>query len=433
MAAAAPPELQCVICHDLLSDPVILNCSHNACSRCASRVTGPILTCPLCQTPTPVGEWKKNTALTALLAMFRPSGGGALTLRQSPVPPSPMPDVRVLAPSRMCPEHDKELELYCMEDRVIVCSHCMIFGAHKGHSCIKFPEAVAQSTPGILDDLRRQEVFVEQLHDRKNCVTQRLELCRQSETDAIQQVEEQFNTLQQLLNKRKGELLLELRAVRDEKVKILSQMGEHLDKTIVSCTEGITNVRQAMDRNNPSRSSSWTSSSGRTSSSLPARGMRRVLLHGGTLARMMERFGIVEAVQPREQLCMPLSADGAPAGAPAGPGAHPGPATTSGYRELAWVRQAPPYHGTLPGRTCWRCPRWRAGPAAGLMEQYVAIQEHCARAMQTFARGYEAPTEPQNVFMNLWPRPKRIAQQMEAQYTRLAQQIRSARPSPPSS
>ncbi|KAJ4458956.1 hypothetical protein PAPYR_5244 [Paratrimastix pyriformis] len=81
-----------------------------------------------------------------------------------------MPDVRVLAPSRMCPEHDKELELYCMEDRVIVCSHCMIFGAHKGHSCIKFPEAVAQSTP---------EVFVEQLHDRKNCVTQRLELCRQ--------------------------------------------------------------------------------------------------------------------------------------------------------------------------------------------------------------------------------------------------------------
>eukprot|EP00708_Paratrimastix_pyriformis_P003878 GAFH01002683.1.p1 GENE.GAFH01002683.1~~GAFH01002683.1.p1 ORF type:complete len:286 (+),score=144.09 GAFH01002683.1:23-859(+) len=64
------------------------------------------------------------------------------------------------------------------------------------------------------------------------------------------------------------------------------------------------------------------------------------------------------------------------------------------------------------------------GQLQAFMEQYVAIQEHCARAMQTFARGYEAPTEPQNVFMNLWPRPKRIAQQMEAQYTRLAQQIR---------
>jgi len=42
----------------------------------------------------------------------------------------------------------------------------------------QFPEAVAKSTPGILDDLRRQEIFIEQLRERHTLISSRIEVTK---------------------------------------------------------------------------------------------------------------------------------------------------------------------------------------------------------------------------------------------------------------
>ena len=40
-------------------------------------------------------------------------------------------------------QHDRELELICVDDKVRVCSQCALFGSHKGHD-VRMEEDVAK-------------------------------------------------------------------------------------------------------------------------------------------------------------------------------------------------------------------------------------------------------------------------------------------------
>jgi hypothetical protein len=33
----------------------------------------------------------------------------------------------------MCPEHNKKLEIICIDDQMRICPNCALFGAHKNH------------------------------------------------------------------------------------------------------------------------------------------------------------------------------------------------------------------------------------------------------------------------------------------------------------
>jgi hypothetical protein len=46
--------------------------------------------------------------------------------------------------AHICPEHGKEYDLYCSSDKEIVCSHCLLLGAHKHHPCVSLKEAAVQ-------------------------------------------------------------------------------------------------------------------------------------------------------------------------------------------------------------------------------------------------------------------------------------------------
>ena len=39
-----------------------------------------------------------------------------------------------------CPDHQKMVELICMEDKELLCSHCAIFGGHRDHELKTFEE-----------------------------------------------------------------------------------------------------------------------------------------------------------------------------------------------------------------------------------------------------------------------------------------------------
>jgi hypothetical protein len=44
----------------------------------------------------------------------------------------------------MCREHNRKLEIICIEDRVRICSNCALFGSHKGHDIRMEPEVVGE-------------------------------------------------------------------------------------------------------------------------------------------------------------------------------------------------------------------------------------------------------------------------------------------------
>lgn len=41
-----------------------------------------------------------------------------------------------------CKEHDRDLELLCMDEKVRICTDCALFGDHKSHAVLSFKEAV---------------------------------------------------------------------------------------------------------------------------------------------------------------------------------------------------------------------------------------------------------------------------------------------------
>lgn len=46
----------------------------------------------------------------------------------------------------MCPEHQRKLEIICIQDRQRVCANCALFGEHKGHDVRMEHEVVAEIT-----------------------------------------------------------------------------------------------------------------------------------------------------------------------------------------------------------------------------------------------------------------------------------------------
>ena len=44
-------------------------------------------------------------------------------------------------PHPVCKVHQDHILGYCLDDDVLVCSSCQLYGAHKGHNCLLVAEA----------------------------------------------------------------------------------------------------------------------------------------------------------------------------------------------------------------------------------------------------------------------------------------------------
>ncbi|KAM9316122.1 tripartite motif-containing protein 59 [Gastrophryne carolinensis] len=121
-------DLTCSVCFNIFDDPRLLKCSHTFCKNCLEsilrssdsylwRLSGGRLKCPTCRnlTDLPIGvhSLPVNFALKSIVEKYRTSN------RSSP---------------RTCPEHSgKQLNLFCLKDRRLICCHCCEFGQHQDH------------------------------------------------------------------------------------------------------------------------------------------------------------------------------------------------------------------------------------------------------------------------------------------------------------
>ena len=51
-----------------------------------------------------------------------------------------------MLPEEFCMEHNRKLEIICIQDRMRICSTCALFGGHKGHDVRMEPEVVNELT-----------------------------------------------------------------------------------------------------------------------------------------------------------------------------------------------------------------------------------------------------------------------------------------------
>ncbi|XP_073485602.1 E3 ubiquitin/ISG15 ligase TRIM25-like [Aquarana catesbeiana] len=171
-------ELNCSICLSIYTDPAMLNCGHNFCRVCISRVLDTqegngLFTCPECRAEFQTRPaLQKNMKLCNIVECFLSSrpvqehvGIFCTYCVHCPVAAvktclqceTSLCDVHLQAHSKLvehiltepttslenrkCPVHKKLLEYYCPEDATCICVSCCAFGDHRGHQVALLYEA----------------------------------------------------------------------------------------------------------------------------------------------------------------------------------------------------------------------------------------------------------------------------------------------------
>nr|XP_019943770.1 PREDICTED: tripartite motif-containing protein 59 [Paralichthys olivaceus]XP_019943771.1 PREDICTED: tripartite motif-containing protein 59 [Paralichthys olivaceus]XP_019943772.1 PREDICTED: tripartite motif-containing protein 59 [Paralichthys olivaceus] len=194
-------DLTCSVCYSLFSDPRVLPCSHTFCKTCLDNllrtstnysIWRPLrqpLKCPNCRSVmelpvTGVDALPTNVSLRAIIEKYQSDC--------EPRPPS-------------CQEHIRQpLNMYCIQDRQLICGLCLTVGQHQGHPIDDLQAAFIREkqTPSLLltrlSDQRWAQVceLTEQLEQEKaRCEA----LVRQDR----QEVNQFFQTLKVVLAKKR--------------------------------------------------------------------------------------------------------------------------------------------------------------------------------------------------------------------------------------
>lgn len=147
-------DLTCSVCYGLFTDPRVLPCSHTFCKSCLENVLQvsvnfsiwrPLrlpLKCPNCRSvvelPTNgVDALPINVCLRAIVEKYQR-------------------DSRPRSPA--CPEHPRQpLNVYCVQDRKLICGFCLTVGQHQGHAIDDLQTAYVKERTGqacLMESLR---------------------------------------------------------------------------------------------------------------------------------------------------------------------------------------------------------------------------------------------------------------------------------------
>ncbi|XP_053187733.1 tripartite motif-containing protein 16-like, partial [Scomber japonicus] len=284
-------SISCVICLDLLKDPVGLPCGHSYCMSCIKGFWDgedqmKIYSCPQCReafTPRPV--LKKNTMLAALVEQLKKTGLQAAPADHCYAGPEDVAcDVctgrklkafkscltclisycenhlqphfestklkkhKLVEPSEelqenICSRHDEVMKIFCRTDKKSICYLCTMED-HKGHDTVP---AAAERTE------RQRELEVSRLNiqqriqDREKDVKllqQEVKAVSRSADKAVEDSEKIFTQLIRLLQKRSSDVKQQIRSQQETEVSGVKELQEKLQQEITELKRKDAELKQ---------------------------------------------------------------------------------------------------------------------------------------------------------------------------------------------
>lgn len=123
-------DLQCPVCCDIFTDPVLLSCSHSFCRECVSHYweTSGTRGCPVCRKRSSKAGPTTNLALRNLCESVQDARRESLSAEKE---------------ERLnCELHGERLKLFCLVDKEAICIVCHLSKTHKNHECSTIQEAL---------------------------------------------------------------------------------------------------------------------------------------------------------------------------------------------------------------------------------------------------------------------------------------------------
>uniref|UniRef100_UPI00398F1DFA nuclear factor 7, ovary-like n=1 Tax=Pristiophorus japonicus TaxID=55135 RepID=UPI00398F1DFA len=227
-------ELNCPICLDFFTDPVLLECGHNFCRSCITQCWEKKETnsCPECREEFPEINLRINRALANLAEKAR-----KLNLTQ-----------KEKESKLHCEEHHEELKLFCETDKKLLCMICAVAREHKSHKFMSIKEAV-----GIYKD--RLKSSLDSLTEKKSAALetelkqkQQISGVREQSSSLQTRITSEFTKMHQILTEKEQRLIRDL---REQEGKIVEKMEKNLreiQENLNSIQEELSKLQKQMEQ-----------------------------------------------------------------------------------------------------------------------------------------------------------------------------------------
>ncbi|XP_066471744.1 tripartite motif-containing protein 10-like [Tiliqua scincoides] len=228
MASATPSssveqEVICPICLEWLTEPVTLDCGHNFCRRCNVKYCEKWehlgdLECPVCKARMKKGNIRPNWQLANILERIK-----LLPFKVE---------------SDTCIKHKEKLNLFCKEDKELVCVRCERSPEHKSHTMLLPEEAAQECKELLLNNLHVLRKDKEEMMAYKADTGKEYRyLLRQTDKEKQKTVAE-FRQLRQFLEVQEKLLLSQMEEVEKEIVRRRDSYMAKISKEL-HCLEGL--------------------------------------------------------------------------------------------------------------------------------------------------------------------------------------------------
>ncbi|KAM5194149.1 uncharacterized protein ACMZJ9_022704 [Mantella aurantiaca] len=259
-------ELECSVCLDYYTDPVILECGHNYCRDCIGRVLDTQeesggYSCPECKqrfgrrpalqrnlklrnivenflSAQPDEEYTGvsctyciHTAVPAVKSCLMCEASlcdNQLTVH-SKSPEHVLCDPTTSLEDRKCSIHKKILEYYCTEDSACICVSCSLAGEHRGHQVETLDEASDMRKKKLRNVLQRLMTETEETERRVQSLQERRRKVQGKAAEETQRVTALFRDLRRRLEDLEKRVLSEISGQAERISLSLSDIIQQLE------------------------------------------------------------------------------------------------------------------------------------------------------------------------------------------------------------
>uniref|UniRef100_A0A8C5PJL7 Uncharacterized protein n=1 Tax=Leptobrachium leishanense TaxID=445787 RepID=A0A8C5PJL7_9ANUR len=247
MASDLREELNCSVCLNIFSDPVMLSCGHNFCRVCIGNVLDTqdgagVYTCPECRAEfTERPALQRNMKLCNIVERFltaqpekEDSGIFCTYCIDAPVPAAKtcllceaslcdrhlsvhskstehvLTEPISSSEKRKCSVHKEALKYYCPQDAVCVCVSCCLVGEHRGHQVCSMDEAMEKKKEKMKNALEKMTSRREETEKRVQWLEKHKVKVQDKAAGLVEQVTGFFQDIREKQETLEGKVLNEI-------------------------------------------------------------------------------------------------------------------------------------------------------------------------------------------------------------------------------
>ncbi|XP_057205904.1 tripartite motif containing 35-27 isoform X1 [Triplophysa rosa] len=232
-------HLLCPVCREIFRDPVLLLCSHSFCLACLEQywVHTSSQMCPVCRADFCMEHPPCNRALKNLCEVVLQENEKQVS-----------EDAREF----FCSLHGEKLELFCLEDRRLVCGVCLIDDLHIRHTCRPVEETAETLKEDLKTNLKSLQETFKLLKSQKFIRNQKAKHIKSQAEKTEAHIKEEFEQLRHFLRDEEAMRIGALKEEKEQKMKMLDDQIIKINSDLTSLLERIQTIEDEMKTQNVS-------------------------------------------------------------------------------------------------------------------------------------------------------------------------------------